>query len=73
MQIDGLDEVDFSLNLMIRYVRSYGVHGAQLEKLFAEKLQAAFAIADQFEDSLADVSLGAVPNGEPRSNSPLYG
>jgi hypothetical protein len=55
MQTDDLDEVDFSLNFMIQYVRSFGVRGAQLERLFEEKLQAAYAIADQFDESLGDV------------------
>lgn len=57
MQIDDLDEIDCSLKDMIRYVRSFGVHGAQLERLFAEKLEAAFAVVDQFEDDLSDIPL----------------
>ena len=54
MQTDDLDEIDISLNFMIQYVRSFGVHGTQLERLFEEKLQAAYAIAEQFDEDLGE-------------------
>ena len=55
MQTDDLDEVDFSLLNLIDYIRSFGVSDAQLQRLIAERLETAFAIADQLEDALADI------------------
>lgn len=50
-----LDEVDFSLLHLISYIRSFGVADCQLQRLIAERLETAFAIADQFDDELGDV------------------
>ena len=55
MQADDFDEVDFSLLHLITYIRSFGVSGCQLQRLIAERLETAFAIADQFDDDLGDV------------------
>jgi hypothetical protein len=54
MQTDDLDEVDFSLLHLINYIRSFGVADCQLQRLISERLEIAFAIADQFDDDLGD-------------------
>ncbi len=55
MQIDDLDEVDCSLLHLIDYIRSFGVADSQLQRLIAERLETAFAIADQFDDDLGEI------------------
>ena len=54
MHVDDLDEVDFALLNLIDYIRSFGVSDAQLQRLIAERLETAFAIADQYDD-LTDI------------------